>query len=256
VHCTFANVSFLRSMLEDVRFSACVFEACYFRETTFNTCRFSGTRFLDCDFVRPNIVGCDFSYARFSGCFPPSHEMEANLPTWHNMRQAVASNLSSEAAKAGNGSEAREYLLKAIRAHEKHLLAAATAQTKYYQDHFPTSLDRLAAWSRYLLSRLNGYLWGYGERGWPLLRSLIGVALVTWPILFFLARDSIEKSGGGQVTYGDCIWLSVGSILSNSGAAGLITTGFARALVLCEGLIGLLLLGLFVTYVFRYVTRR
>jgi Pentapeptide repeats (9 copies) len=255
VRCTFANVSFLRATLERVRFSACVFEACYFRETTFNTCRFSGTRFIDCDFVKPNILGCDFSYARFSGCFPPAEEIESSLPAQHNMREALTSNLASEAEQAGDGTEAREYLLKAIQAREQHLLAGARAHTQYYRDHFPNSLDRIGAFWRYLLSRLNGYLWGHGERGWPLLRSLIGVAFIAWPVLFLLARGSIDK-GGGHVSYGDCVWLSLGSMLSNSGATGLTTTGFARALVLTEGAIGLLVLGLFVTYVFRYVTRR
>lgn len=71
-----------------------------------------------------------------------------------------------------------------------------------------------------------------------------------------LARGSIEKSAGRHASYGDCVWLSVGSTLGNSGATGLTTTGFARALVLSEGAIGLLVLGVFVTYVFRYVTRR
>lgn len=107
VRCTFANVSFLRATLERVRFSACVFEACYFRGTTFNACRFSGTRFINCDFVKPNILSCDFSYARFSGCFPPADEIEASLSAQHNMREALTSNLASEAEKAGNGNEAR-----------------------------------------------------------------------------------------------------------------------------------------------------
>lgn len=256
VRCTFANVSFLRATLDRVRFSACVFEDCYFRETTLNTCRFSGTRFIDCDFVKPTILGCDFSYARFRGCFPPKEEIEASLPAEHNMREALTSNLASEAEKAGNQTEARKYRLAAIRAGEQHLLAGARARTQYYRDHFPNSLDRIGALSRYLLSRLNGYLWGYGERGWPLLRSVIAVALVIWPILFQLARRSIENGSGHRPSYGDCIWLSVASILGNSGAAGFATTGFARALVLTEGAIGLVSLGLFVTYLFRYVTRR
>jgi hypothetical protein len=254
--CTFANVSFLRSRLEHVRFSACVFEGCYFRETTFNKCRFSGTRFIDCDFVKPNILGCDFRYARFRGCFPPFDEMEASLPGEHNMSADLASNLASEARAAGDGNEARRYLLKAIREHEQHLLAGFQARTQYYKDHFPRSLDRVFALWRVALSRANGFLWGYGERGYPLLRTVLGIAFVVWPLLFVLTRGSIDTSAGHHVNLGDCIWLSVASIVGNSAATGFTTVGFARALVLSEGAIGLLLLGLFVTYLYRYVTRR
>lgn len=254
--CTFANVSFLRARLDRVRFSACVFDACYFRETTFDTCRFSGTRFINCDFVKPNILGCNFSYARFNGCFPPEEEIESSLPAQHNMREALTANLASEAERAGNGKEARAYRLRAIEAREQHLLAGAKAQTQYYRDHFPNSLDRLVARWRFLLSRTNGFLWGYGERGWPLLRSVMAVAVVIWPVLFQLARNSIENDAGQHASYGECIWLSLGSILGNWGAAGLSVSGFARALVLIEGAIGLVFLGLFVTYIFRYVTRR
>jgi hypothetical protein len=166
------------------------------------------------------------------------------------------SNLASEAEKAGNGSEARAYRLAAIGAHEQHLLSAARAQTQYYRDHFPNSLDRVEAGWRYVLSRLNGVLWGYGERGWPLLRSVIVITLLIWPVLFQLARGSIENSAGRHPSYGDCVWLSLGSLIGNSGAAGFSATDFARGLVLIEGAIGLLLLGLFVTYIYRYVIRR
>jgi Pentapeptide repeats (9 copies) len=256
VHCTFANMSFLRTRLERVRFSACVFEACYFRETTFDACVFSGTRFIDCEFVKPNLLSCDFRYARFSGCFPPSDEIESSLPPEHNMRAALTSNLATEADTAGDGNEARKYALRAIEARERHLLAAVVPKTDYYRSHFPTSLDRLAALWRYLLSRLNGVLWGYGERGWPLLRSLVVITFIAFPVLFLLSRNSIENGQGQHPGFGSCVWLSMGSIVSNSGVTGLTATGFARAFVLTEAGIGLLLLGLFVTYVFQYVSRR
>jgi hypothetical protein len=256
VRCTFANVSFLRATLDRVRFSACVFESCYFRGTTLNACQFSGTRFIDCDFVKPTIVGCDFKYARFRGCFPPAEEIEASLPSEHNIREALAANLASEAQTAGNGKEARKYLLQSIRAHEQHCLAAFVTNTTYYKDHFPNSLDRLGALWRYLVSRVNGSVWGHGERGWPLLRSTLLVTFLIWPVLFLLTRGSVTPAAGGHVSFGDCEWLSAASILLNSGTTGLTTTGFARAGVLTEGVIGLVLLGLFVAYVFRYVTRR
>jgi hypothetical protein len=168
----------------------------------------------------------------------------------------MAANLASEADAAGDGKESRKYLLMALKENEQHLLTAFKAPTQYYEDHFPTSIDRWWALFRFVLSRTNGFLWGYGERGLALLRSVFLVTFIMWPFFFFLTQGSIENGAGHEASIGDWFWLSAASIVGNSGATGLTAVGFARMFVLAEGAAGLLLLGLFVTYVYRYVTRR
>lgn len=255
-HCTFANVSFLRSGLGRIRFTACVFEGCYFRETRLTECIFSASRFIDCDFVKPIIVGCDFSNTRFKGCYPPYSQLEECLPGEPNLRTALTSNLAVAAEGAGDSVEARKYLLESIRANEQHLLAAFHAQTDYYRSHFPTSLDRLWALLSFGWSRINGFIWGYGERGAALLRTVLIVVLLIWPALLLMARSDISDSVGHQANLGDIFWLSAASLIGNSALTGLNVAGIARALVISEQAVGLLLFGLFVTYVYRYVTRR
>jgi hypothetical protein len=255
VRCTFANVSFKGATLDHVRFSACVFEDCYLRETTFKECKFSGTRFINCDFIKPTIIGCDFKYARFKGCFPPFDEMDRNLPKEWNIRADMAANLSKESEGSGDGKEARKYLLDAIRSNERHLRTASKAPTNYYKDHFPNWTDRRAAWFRWAVSRLNGFIWGYGERGFALFRSVF-LTIALFFALFWITQESIHTAAGQEANAGDWVWLSAASIVSNSAATGLTVDGWARAFVLLEGAAGLLLLGLFVTYVYRAVTRR
>ncbi|MGA2011318.1 MAG: pentapeptide repeat-containing protein [Solirubrobacteraceae bacterium] len=255
LRCTFANISFKSATLDHVRFSACVFEDCYFRETTIKDCKFSGTRFINCDFIKPTISGCDVKYARFKGCFPPFDEMDQNLPGEWNIRAAMAANLSAEAASAGDAKEARKYLLDSIRSNERHLKAAFDPKTKYYQDHFPRWRHRWRAFRGLVFSRMNGFIWGYGERGLALLRSVFLTVLLFFA-LFWITQESIHTTAGHEANVGDWAWLSAASIVSNSGATGLTVDGWARAFVLLEGGAGLLLLGLFVTYVYRAVTRR
>src|SRR5216684_2944459 len=256
VQCTFANVSFLRSRLERVRFTACVFEGCYFREITLTECTFSASRFIECEFVKPTIVACDFRNARFRGCYPPLSQLEECLPGEPNLRATLTSNLAFAAESAGDSVEARKYLLESIRANEQHLLAAFHAQTAYYRSHFPSSLDRILALLRFGWSRTNGFIWGYGERGMALLRTVLIVVLIVWPALLWMARPDISDSVGHQPNAGDIFWLSAASLIGNSALTGLNVGGLARAMVISEQAVGLLLFGLFVTYVYRYVTRR
>jgi hypothetical protein len=256
LNCTFANVSFLRSRLERARFTACVFEACYFRETTLKECTFSASRFIDCEFVKPNIVACDFRNARFKGCYPPFGRLQECLPGEPNLRATLTSNLAFAAESAGDTVEARKYLLESMRANEEHLLAAFRARTDYYRSHFPSSLDRILALVSFGWSRANGFIWGHGERGAALLRTVLIVVFIVWPALLWLARQGISDPVGHQANIGDIFWLSAASLIGNSAVTGLNVVGVARVVVLAEQAVGLLLFGLFVTYVYRYVTRR
>jgi len=71
-----------------------------------------------------------------------------------------------------------------------------------------------------------------------------------------MARPDISDSVGHQPNAGDIFWLSAASLIGNSALTGLNVGGLARAMVISEQAVGLLLFGLFVTYVYRYVTRR
>jgi hypothetical protein len=103
-------------------------------------------------------------------------------------------------------------------------------------------------------SRLNGWIWGHGEYVSRLLLNLTAIAFVLGPILLYLFRDHLHDTD--PIGFGDCIGLSVASVLNSSGSSGISATGIGLAVVLMLTASGLLFLGLFVTYVFRAVTRR
>jgi hypothetical protein len=163
--------------------------------------------------------------------------MDRNLPKEWNIRAGMAANLSKEAESAGDGREARKYLLDAIRLNECHLRTASKAPTDYYKDHFPDWTDRRAAWFRWAVSRLNGFIWGYGERGFALLRSVL-LTIALFFALFWITQVSIHTAAGQEANAGDWVWLSAASIVSNSAATGLTVDGWARAFVLLEGAAG------------------
>jgi hypothetical protein len=252
-HCTFANISFKGATLRDCHFKACVFEGCYFRETTLRDCHFPASRFVDCEFPKPSIFGCGFQYTRFRRTAPEFGLMEPNLPGEPNLCRDLCQNLATEAAALGHEREARRYRLRGIQEHEEFLRRGYRWSDDYSESHFP-GLQRVLAFVALCWSRLNGWLWGHGEYIRRLLLNLLVLAFVLGPGLLYLFKDHLH--GKASVDLGDCLALSVASVLNNSGTSGVSATGIGLAIVLTLTGSGLLFLGLFVTYLFRAVTRR
>jgi hypothetical protein len=254
-HCTFANVSFKRATLKGCRFTDCVFEGCYLRETTIDGCSFPASRFIDCIVARPQVRVSDFRYTRFRRTVLPFGELHSNLPSEHNLREELSANLALEAERLGDGRAARLYRLEAIKAYEENLKAGAKWESTYYRTHFP-GMERVLAAGRWALSRGNGILWGHGERGRVLLLNLVLVAFVIGPVLlWFFAEDDLTQDGG-PLSVSEYLLLSSASVLNQSDATGVDASGWGQALVLGESAFGLLVLGLFVAYVYRWILRR
>lgn len=250
--CTFANVSFKSAQLSNCQFSACVFEGCYFRETELKECHFPASRFINCEFPHTRIFSCGFGKTRFHRSAPAFSTIEASLPGEHNLCRDICENIASEATTLGQEREARRYRLRAIKEHEKALRSGYRWSDDYSKSHFPTDLERLKAFLELCLSRTSRRLWGHGEYIRRLLINLFLLAFLVGPILLYLARSHLH--GGSSV--GDCIALSVASVLNDSGSSGVSTSGVALWISLALSASGLLFLGLFVTYLFRAVTRR
>lgn len=252
-HCTFANVSFLRAKLRGCQFSNCVFEGCYFRHTDFTDCNFPASRFIDCEFPTPVFFACGLQRTRFTRSVPDFHVIEPSLPGEPNLCRELCDNLANEAQSLGKEKEARAYRLRAIKERQAELRAGYRWSDKYSRDHYP-ELERLVAFAALVFSRLSGWLWGHGEYLSRLLLNVVLLAFVIGPLLLYLAREHLHA--GRSLAIGDYVALSVASVVNTPSSASVGATGIGLAIVLLLTALGLTLLGLFVTYLFRAVTRR
>jgi len=252
-HCTFANVSFKGCAIADSRFVNCTFISCYFRKTTIKNSKFDGCKFIDCDFPKVRVQSTSFMFPRFKGCFIDYNGMQPNLPREAQLREMVAIELAREAYAHGATSDARRYRLAALRAHESHLAQAFFAKSSYYKEHYDT-LGRLRAGVAWVGSQANRLIWGNGERGATLLCNFLILALIVFPLTFH-AVGGITASAGKLTTI-DYVLLSLDSATSYSGLSGiqLVSTG-ARIVAATELVIGLFAFGLFITILFRRITR-
>jgi hypothetical protein len=201
------------------------------------------------------LQASDFKYIDFRGCYIPYAEMKHALPTAPNLRQDLAAVLAREAGAMGATADARRYRLEALKARDAHLLAGIKADSEWYRDHF-TDLARVLAAGRLLASKANGTLWGHGERIWVLLRNLVLLGFVVYPILFFLVRSKIHKPSGAPLSLGDYIYLSLINLIPGRDYLALTLGGTARLIALTEVIVGFVFTGLLVAMLLRWTLRR
>lgn len=255
-HCTFGNISFKKVTLQNAEFLNCVFIGCYFRRAKLKNARFTGCRFIDCKFPHVSIESCDFRQSSFRGCQIAYSEMFYMLPSEPNLREEISRNLALESAALGLYSESRKYHMAEIGAREEHLKSAFLGKSEWYKSHF-NFIDRVRAFFQWLLSRLNGCLWGYGERVWVLIRNLLLVSLLFFPGLFYIVRHDLEHRSNGTIGLLQCLYYSIENIIPSGIESDVIAVGgMARFLAGLESFLGIVVLALLASYIFRWILHR
>lgn len=256
VHCTFSNISFKETKLLRCRFEDCVFLGCYFRRTVIRDSKFIGCRFFDCTFPHISIRGSDFRYSRFSNCFISYSGMLLNLPPEPNLKEEICRNLATETARLGHLYDARAFRMKEIQSREENWKLAMLGANDWYLEHYDY-IRRLTAGLRLLRSLGNRILWGYGERIIVLIRNFLVLGIIIFPTFFFLYRTDLQTTAQKQVNLTDIIYFSLSNIVPGSISSNVIaisnTTRFWAGI---ESLFGVIIAGLFVSYLFRWILHR
>jgi hypothetical protein len=254
-HCTFVNVSFKKATIERGRFVDCLFTSSYFRRAVVAGCTFSGCRFVDCDFPKTSVSGSRFQYCRFKGCYITYSQLRLNMPSEPNLRQEIAHNLAIETERMGFYAESADFRWDEIQSREQDLLLVIRGATEWYKKHYDLPLRALAC-IRLISSILNRHLWGYGERVWVLIRNLLLLSFLIFPISFLFARSGFSKKTG-VVDISDLIGYSLIRILPVNVVSDISpVTPCAVFLTTLESAVGIIASGLIVSYLFRWILRR
>ena len=250
-HCTFANISFLKTIIEKGTFEDCVFIGCYFRRAELNSASFIGCRFIDCNFGYVAIKSSQFKYSSFRGCQIPFAELHASLPSEPNLREELARNLSLESRRLGLSLEARQYRMTEIQAREAHLRAAVKCESQWYRDHFD-ALSRFRAGMQLIFSLFNRYLWGYSEQIWRLFVSVGLLSMLVFPVIFYLLHGGLKKPAGGSINLLDLLGFSFENFLPAGIESGIEAFSFwAQFFASVESVCGLVVIALFASHIFR-----
>lgn len=255
-HCTFANISFKEVTVQSSTFLDCVFIGCYFRRAELVDSSFIGCRFIDCHFGKIAIKSSRFGYSSFRGCQLPFEELRYSFPPEPNVREELARNLYLESSRLGLTSEARLYRMIEIRAREDHLGAAILGRSQWYREHFD-ALGRVRSALSLSLSLFNRWLWGYGERAWVLIRNLLALSFVVFPVLFYLLRDGLIRPNGDPIGPWDSVIFSLENMVPAGIDSDIQAIDLApRILAGVEAIFGVVVIALFASYIFRWSLHR
>ena len=99
-------------------------------------------------------------------------------------------------------------------------------------------------------------LWGHGERWGVLLRNL-GLLTLVFSALLWVFRDGLNIQGQSNIGIGDIIWLSIGTILPGATLSDAVAiSNVTKVILTAEVLSGIVIAGLFVTFLFKMILRR
>lgn len=258
-HSTFAHMGFKKSKLNGCNFSHNVFIDCYFKNAYFENIIFLGCKFINCTFDNITLVQCDFRYATFQNCYVDFKDMLPNLPnlpSFHNVRWKMCTNLALESLRAGSTEDYRKYFYEEKKSSEQHFWEMFRRKEKYYRNKKYGTWDSIEGLVKYSASKINKMIWGYGENIFQLIRVMLFTIIIF--ALFLFRSGEFYENGNGESRFlglGESFYVSVCNFFTiNSGFQ--TTSTFPRFLIALEGFIGMMLMGFFIAALFRYINRR
>ena len=191
-HCSFTNISFKETEFKDINFLNCIFFNCYFRETKFLNVSFTGCKFIDCNFrkIKDN-GGITFKFCFFENS-PIKYEFINNcLPREASISIDIIQNLERESYRLGFYDEYLQYKKKLIKLREKDLKERFLRRDDWYCGHY-NKKESFKAFLDWIVSKVSGYIWGYGESFFYLIISFLCITIIIWFLFIFFDSKNIQ----------------------------------------------------------------
>lgn len=151
-----------------VNFSHTYFEHCYFRNVTFEDCNFNGCKFLNCNFTQSTFPGSNFDYAIFEKTFIDDEILDNNCPSYDNLILKFARTLRLNYQSLGEAISANKAIKIELKATKNHLFDSWKSKKVYYRKKYK-GLRRLKMFFKWLLFKIEEFVWGNGENIWKLI---------------------------------------------------------------------------------------
>lgn len=253
---TFATMGFKSNRFNSCQFMYCIFLNCYFKDAKFDNTKFIGCKFIECNFEGSTYYNCDFRYASFKECFIQFKALYNTLPNEENIRWRICKNLARECLSLGYTEDYREYYFEEKKATEKQNIEIILRRQSYYKNKYG-GWEAIVNLVKLIISKLDKYLWGYGEN----LKNLIINVLVVvfgFAVLYNQAGTVFKINGDADLinlNFADSFYLSICNFITITAD---ITTAnsFIRNSTVIEGVVGVILTGFFVAALFRHINRR
>lgn len=250
----FEDMGFRETKIANCDFSHNTFINCYFKKTEFWNVDFTGSRFINCNFDGAKIQHSDFIYCKFCGCFIEYEIMLNNLPNEFNLREKLCRNLSLESLNAGYDKDYKKYFYEMKNAGEIDNFETFRLNPKSYYKQ-KTISEKIMAFFAYCFSKVNKFIWGYGENI-PRLFIMLIIIIFVFALLFYNDLTLLLYNNEAvEITMLNALFISIMNLCTTSAgfSAG---NSFTEILFMIENVVGVLFLGLFVSVITKNINRR
>lgn len=250
---TFAKMGFKESTFDQCDFSFCTFVDCYFKSSKFLQVNFTSCKFINCTFDGPKLYfeNCKFNYAIFENCYIPYDKMKGNFPKEEeNLRIDICKNLSLQCLSLGDIVNYKKYLFEQRHAEEIHEIRKLFHKSGSYYDKKYNLWEGIGGLFNFIRSKISRFLWGYGEKISTLIRNILLVILI-FSLVYLFNGDFQSNNFISQ--FGVALYKSVCSFFNISSYES-VKSFYIVPLI--ESIIGIILIGFFVSALFRRINRR
>jgi hypothetical protein len=121
-------------------------------------------------------------YTRYANCAPVLEQIKDQKPKDPQAAAKFFRNLAAEHKYLGNWQEVDRLIRQSYRERERHYKFAFTGENTHYKTKYGGS-RRIKYLLRYLFSKMNDLVWGYGVSWARFARSVLVMGLIILPII-------------------------------------------------------------------------
>lgn len=238
----FIRTAAIEKTFNNIDFKFCIFDNVYFKKCKFNSCDFTGCKFINSNLRGSSFNNCDFKYSSFDKTIVDNDILHNSAPSEENWKLDFARTLRTNYQQLGDSKSVNMAIQIELASTEEHLKNAWSSKKQYYRDKYQ-GFDRLKIFFEWLAHKILDYVWGNGENGWKMIRTLMVffIVLAFIDVFIFSTKcnliDSIIKSPS----------IFFGTISPNN---------YPRFYLTTITVIRLLIIGMFISLIVKRLNRR
>lgn len=261
--CGFLRIGGKELECNNVEFRDCDFYDCYFVRAKFNNCVFRNCKFIRVNFTMADLSDSSMEYSRFYDCFIV-HQQARKL---RNKNASAASrlllNLANQCRAAGYWTQVAPLSLQSIKFQEKYYMSIINPPNAYYKEKFNLK-DKAVYFARFLMSKTNYFLWGHGHKPIVLMFNLLFFTFIIFPLTLWWNDEVFSIAGKTTLAeiidrYFTYVGVSIQTTLPFTSINQLVSSDLISKmpvwLEITGAFTGLVFFGLFISVLFRHVSR-
>lgn len=248
--CTFSKISLKDVKMKNIEYRHCVFIGCYFKNTVFNKIDFNNSIFIKCDFNNMTIIDTSFFYTEWEHTFIKFEDIVDSLPKIHNYRSRLCSTMARNCLNDGNVKEYKKYFFEVKHASEEKYKEIIIRRKPYYKREYDL-YDSFKHIFKFIFSKINGLVWGYGEKIQNIFFSS-GFIIIAFSLIY-ISNPQISSLKSNN--YVSALYVSICNFLTISPDIA-FTDLYFKYLATLEGFLGIAFMGFFISALFRNVNSR